>query len=125
MKGSVVYLYAFDVANEIRTKQVQEVLSQKPVPYQIRVGAGAPRDVPIYSPLTITLRPRSCASSVGEIELRTSVKVFDVGALSITYEVPFETDALARLVPYHQLAVGGELLSVLAERLAAEVAANL
>ena len=125
MKGMVVYLYAFDIANEIRTSQVREVLSQKPIPFQIRVGATAPRDVPIYSPMMISLKPLESASNVGPVTLKPFVKVFDVGALTISYEVPFEKASLADLVPYHQLQVGGEPLSVLAERLAAQVADSL
>jgi len=57
MKGSVVYLFAFDLANEIRTKQVREILSQKPFPFQLKLGPTTPRDVPIYSPSTIALHP--------------------------------------------------------------------
>jgi hypothetical protein len=30
MKGEVVYLYAFDVANEIVTEKVKEILASKP-----------------------------------------------------------------------------------------------
>lgn len=121
MKGTVVYLYAFDVANEIRTASVRELLSEKPFPFQIRVGATAPRDVPIYSPLTISLRPLDCDSSVGPVTLKPYVKLFDVGALSISYEIAFDKPALLDLVPYHQLQVRGEPLAKLAERLALQV----
>src|SRR5687767_14797211 len=125
MKGTVVYLFAFDVANEIRTASVRELLAQKPFPFQIRVGATAPRDVPIYSPLTISLKPLECATNLGTITLKPFVKVFDVGALSISYEVPFAKDSLKELVPYHQLQVGDEPLAVLAERLAVQVSEAL
>lgn len=121
MKGTVVYLFAFDVANEIRTGQVRELLSQKPFPFQIRVGATAPRDVPIYSPLTISLQPTACESSLGAVTLKPFVKIFDVGALSISYEVAFDKPSLLDLVPYHQIQVRGEPLSKLAERLALQV----
>ena len=83
MKGTVVYLYAFDLANEIRTSQVREVLSEKPFPFQIRVGATAPKDVPIYAPLTISLKPLEVASNVGPLTIKPFVKVFDVGAISM------------------------------------------
>src|SRR6185295_6451742 len=105
MKGNVVYLFAFDVAHEIRTSGVRELLSEKPFPFQIRVGGTAPRDVPIYSPLTISLKPVPCDSSIGPITLKPCVKLFDVGALSISYEVAFEKSSILELVPYHQLQV--------------------
>ena len=38
MKGEVIYLYAFDVANEINTSRVREVLSEKPFPFEIQIG---------------------------------------------------------------------------------------
>ena len=47
LKGEVVYLYAFDVANEIITQRVQEILSEKPFPFEIRMDRtlpGLPRD---------------------------------------------------------------------------------
>jgi len=125
MKGTVVYLYAFDIANEIRTASVHELLAQKPFPFQIRVGATAPRDMPIYSPLTISLKPIGCLSSVGPVTLKPFVKVFDVGALSISYEVAFEKAALSELVPYHQLHIGTEPLAALAEKLAVQVSEAL
>ena len=47
MKGEVVYLYAFDVANEIITPRVQEILSEKPFPFEIRMDRTLPKDVPL------------------------------------------------------------------------------
>src|SRR5579862_4630374 len=121
MKGSVVYLFAFDVANEIETTLVKEILFQKPFPFEIKLGAAAPRDVPVYAPLTIRLKPLVCASSLGPLSLQPHVKVFDVGSISISYEVAFEKASLADLVPYHQLAVNDESLEAVAERLAQQV----
>ena len=125
MKGTVVYLYAFDIANEIKTGQVRELLSEKLFPFQIRVGVTAPKDVPIYSPLTLALKPMEYDSNVGHVTLKPFVKIFDVGAISISYEVPFEKNSLNDLVPYHQLHVGKEPLAVVAERLAVQVAEAL
>ncbi len=125
MKGTVVYLYAFDVANEIRTSEVRELLSEKPFPFQIRVGGTVPRDVRIYTPLTIALRPEEVDSNVGRVTLKPYVKVFDVGVLSISYEVAFEVEDVPRLVPYHRLTAGGVELTARAERLCAQVAENL
>jgi hypothetical protein len=125
MKGTVVYLFAFDVANEVHTSKVREVLSQKPFPFQIRVGATVPRDVPIYSPLTISLKPVDCVSSVGPLILKPFVKIFDVGAVSISYEVAFEAPSLTNLIPYHQLRIGAEPLASLAEQLMVQVETSL
>lgn len=122
MKGSVVYLFAFDVANEVHPAKIAAVLGQKPFPYQIRLDAAAPRDVPVYQPLTVKLPPVETASSVGPITLQPQVKIFNIGALSVSYEVAFEKGSLAELVPYHQLKIGDEPLAQMAERLALSVA---
>lgn len=125
MKGSVVYLFAFDVANEIHPAKIGTVLGQKPFPYQIRLDAAAPRDIPVYQPLTVRLAPIEAVSNIGPLTLKPQVKIFDVGVLSISYEVAFEKGSLAELVPYHQLKIGNETLSALAERLALSAAHDL
>ena len=57
MKGEVVYLYAFDVANEIITPRVREILSEKPFPFEIRMDRTLPKDMPLYKPLAIEPPP--------------------------------------------------------------------
>ena len=57
MKGEVIYLYAFDVANEISTSRVREVLSEKPFPFEIRMDRTLPKDMPLYKPLAIEPHP--------------------------------------------------------------------
>ena len=55
MKGEVVYFYAFDVANEIQTGRVGEVLASKPSPIDVHTDHTYPKDVPLYRPLAIEL----------------------------------------------------------------------
>jgi len=57
--------------------------------------------------------------------MKPVVKVFDVGAISLSYEIPFEKASLLDLVPYHQLQVNSVPLTVHAERLAGQVAESL
>lgn len=94
MKGKVVYLYAFDVADEIRTSEIREILSRKPFPFQIRVGSQAPKDVRIYQPLTISLENEPAG-------VHTFVKIFDVGVISISFEVAIDVPSCVALVPRH------------------------
>src|ERR1043166_644969 len=125
MKGTVVYFFAFDVANDIRTELVREILSERPFPFQIRVGGAVPKDVPFYRPLTIGLKPEELDSNVGRVPLKPFVKIFDVGVLSISYEIRFDVSDLGALVPFHQLEVGGVALTARAERLCRVVEENL
>ncbi len=117
MQGRVVYQYAFDVAIEIRTSEVREVLSRKPFPFQIRTGSQIPRDVRIYAPLTIALEPETHEGR----RLSPFVKIFDIGVLSVSFETVFDVPDCASLVPYH--ATAG--LAGRAAALAAEVARSL
>ena len=57
MKGEAIYLYAFDVANEIVTSRVQQILSEKPFPFEIRMDRTLPKDIPLYRPLAIEPPP--------------------------------------------------------------------
>ena len=125
MKARIVYLYAFDVADEIRTSQVRELMSQKPFPFQIRVGATVPRDVPIYTPLTIALPVEEEETAVGRVVLKPYVKIFEVGVISVSYEVDVDVPDLPALRVYHQLAPGGAPLTTRAELVAAQVSESL
>src|SRR5579864_4682464 len=100
MQGEVVYLYAFDVANEIATARVQEILARKPIPYEIRTDHTVPRDVPLYRPLVI--EPPVLSSTIEGQTVRLSVRVYEVGVVSIAMRVPFERQNLSDLLPFHR-----------------------
>jgi hypothetical protein len=117
MKGRVVYLYAFDVANEIRTSEVREVLSQKPFPFQIRMGSQVPRDVRFYQPLTIAMK----SETHDGLTVAPFVKIFDIGVISISFERPFDVPDCGALADCHASAS----LAARAVALAEEVARNL
>jgi hypothetical protein len=125
VKGSVVYLFAFDVANEVRTLAVPEVLSARPTPFRMRPASALPRDVQVYQPLLIALPPGERATSVGPLVVHTTVKVFEVGVVSIAFRVSVSVEALADLRPYHALEVEDRPLSALAEELCDRVVAEL
>jgi len=70
MKGEVVYLYAFDVANEIQTARVREVLAAKPTPIEVYTDHTYPKDVPLYKPLAI--EPERPQATMGGQQLKLS-----------------------------------------------------
>jgi hypothetical protein len=57
MKGEVVFLYAFDVADEIVTANLPEVLGKRPFSFEPRADQALPREVPLYKPLAIEPEP--------------------------------------------------------------------
>lgn len=101
MRGEVVYQYAFDVANEIKTAKIKDIQSEKPFPFEIRTERTLPRDVPIYRPLTI--EPTISGISIGKAPVRVIVRIYDVGVVNITLRIPFAVESLIDLLPYHSV----------------------
>jgi hypothetical protein len=99
MKGEVVYLYAFDVANEIITSRVREILSEKPFPFEIRMDRTLPKDMPLYKPLAIELS--ALPAQLNGSPVRLLIRIYDVGVVTVMMRVVFEADALPDLMPFH------------------------
>jgi hypothetical protein len=124
MKGEVVYLYAFDVANEIITSRVQEILSEKPFPFEIRMDRTLPKDMPLYKPLAI--EPQSLQSTVRGAPMRVLIRVYNFGVVTVMARVPFEVKTLSELMPYHDAQLdSGEPLDSFALKLCGQVSASL
>jgi len=123
MQGEVVYLFAFDVANEIATSRIQSVLGEKPLPPTVRQDHTSPRDVPLYVPLTVS--PQLNATVAGQ-PLRATVGIYDVGAITVTLRVEVEVPTLDALNPYHRIrAADGRTLDEIAKRVCADALGNL
>jgi hypothetical protein len=124
MKGEVVYLYAFDVANEILTPRVPEILSEKPFPFEIRMDRTLPKDMPLYKPLAI--EPPPLTSKLRGAPVRLLIRIYDVGVVTVMMRVAFETDTLNDLMPFHNPKLEtGLTLDTVAEKICAEVCDNL
>lgn len=123
MRGEAVYLYAFDVANEIATRDVRQILGESTSPFEPRAAHLLPRDVPLYRALTV--EPPASHRVAGQ-PLRVIIRVFEVGVVGFTMRVPFTVAELAALGQLHQPRLdSGEPLDELARRLCAEVCASL
>jgi hypothetical protein len=124
MKGEVVYLYAFDVANEIVTDKVEEILSEKPFPFSIQVDRTFPKDIPLYRPLAIEPSPRGAC--LGGRQIGLLIRVYDVGVVTVTVRRPFEVDELKALQAFHNPVLDdGQLLDKVAWDLCMEVYKSL
>src|SRR6476469_3902516 len=100
MNGEVVYLYAFDVANEIITELVKDILASKPFPFEIRTDHPYPKDVPLYKPLSI--EPPAVAIALRGQSVRLLVRVYEVGVVSITCRVQITAHNLHDLIGFHR-----------------------
>jgi hypothetical protein len=99
MKGEVVYLYAFDVANEIAMSRVQEILSEKPFPFEIRMDRTLPKDMPLYKPLAI--EPHPLAARLQGAPVRLLIRIYDVGVVTVMMRTAFEVRSLGELTRFH------------------------
>ena len=124
MKGEAIYLYAFDVANEIITARVQEILSEKPFPFEIRMDRTLPKDMPLYKPLAI--EPPPLSARLHGAPVRLLIRVYNVGVVTVLMRAAFDAGALAELMPFHNPKLeNGETLDAVASKLCAQVCDSL
>jgi len=99
MKGEVIYLYAFDVANDIITPRVQEILSERPFPFEIQMDRTLPKDMPLYRPLAI--QPPPLTSHLYGKPVRPLIRIYEVGVVTVMLRVDFEAASLSDPTCYH------------------------
>src|SRR5580704_766360 len=99
MKGEVIYLYAFDVANEIITPRVREILSEKPFPFEIRMDRTLPKDVPLYKPLAI--EPPPLMAPLYGSAVRLLIRIYDFGVVTVMMRAAFDVRELSDLMRFH------------------------
>lgn len=123
MKGEIVYFYAFDVANEIATAKIGRILTSDTSPVQIRVDQPFPREAPFYRAQTIEVsRPVQMAG----LPVRITVRVFEVGVVSVSMRVQVEVAELASLLPFHRPQLDdGTSFDQLARQLCDEVCVSI
>lgn len=124
LSGEVVYLYAFDVADEIRTERVRKILSRKAMPFGVQLDHTLPKDIPFYRPLTIDLKREGW--KLGGLKVQPVVRVYDVGVVSVMISVPFVVSELKELLSYHHPVLDGQRpMDRAAHELCIEIVKNL
>jgi hypothetical protein len=124
MKGEVVYLYAFDVANEIVTSEVPEILGQKPMLFEVRKDRPFPKDVPLYRPLAI--EPPPLPAKVHGQTARVLIRIYEVGVVSVVVRVPFEPEKTRDLLAFHNPRLeNGQTLDQVSRQLCEQVYRSL
>jgi hypothetical protein len=123
--GVVMYLYAFDLAYDTNQIPVRELLGQPVADYCVDISKRSPRYLMLHRPRMVRLPPWERIGPHGPVRIEVSVKLFPVGAMSISVRVPFAVKRLEDLVAYHDLTfTNGDLYSEvrrLAEQLRQEL----
>ena len=102
--GEVVYIYAYDIAYDIKNEPVEKILTQPTKDYLVGPSKRIPRQMFFYRPRIAEFTPEKRVLGSGQsVEIRKSVKIFGVGAITVQVRVPFEVGRLEDLVGFHDL----------------------
>ncbi len=123
--GEVVYIYAFDVAYDMKRQPVPELLGQPVAQFVVDASKRSPRHLFFFRPQMVRLPPLERIGPNGPVRVERAIKLLPVGAISITVRVPFEVDQVEDLVEYHDLQFSNGSLHAEVRRLAEEVRREL
>jgi hypothetical protein len=101
-RGYVAYVYAYDIAYDMVDQAIATVQGQPVRQYQAPPTKRRPRDLFFHNPQVARLPDVQHPGPQGPVQITRSVKVFPVGALSLTFCVPFAVQDLTQLNDYHE-----------------------
>src|SRR3954470_8431948 len=87
--GEIVYIYAFDVAYDMKREGVPQLMGQPVQQVAIDASKRTPRQHLFYRPQMVHLPPVERTSPLGKVNVQRNIKLLPVGAISITVRVPF------------------------------------
>ncbi len=120
-QGAVVYLYAFDVAFEMRRERVGQLLG---VPLAAAATAGDkrnPRQPERELPLVARLPPIEAQGPAGTLRIERTVSIMRLGAISVRLRVPISGLSISSLVEMHDQSLQDGTIHDLARTLATAV----
>lgn len=103
-RGEVLYLFAYDLAYDMKRQPIERLLGQPVRQFAAGVSKRGPRTPFFYQPAMVALPDQTQTTRDGRtVVLRWAVKLFPVGAISVSVRVAFEVDRLEELASYHDL----------------------
>jgi hypothetical protein len=124
--GEVVYIYAYDIAYDIKNEPVTHILGQPTRDYLVSPSKRIPKQMFFYRPRVAEFAGEKRTLSNGQtVEVRKSVKIFGVGAITVQVRVPFEVERLDELVDYHDLEFAEGALEEEAARFAESIVKDI
>ncbi len=101
--GEVVYIYAFDLAYDMPRQPLRELLGQPVAQFAVDSSKRNPRHLFFHRPNMVRLPPLERIGPSGPVRVERGLKLLPVGAISITFRVPFRVKHIEDLVVYHDL----------------------
>ena len=103
MKGEVIYFYAYDIAYEANLAEIEKKMLGAAERFQLGRLRDAPRDFPVYRPLSIQMEETRLETARGPVTFTTSVKLFALGAISVKVRVPVSFEHVMDLLAFRNL----------------------
>lgn len=101
--GNVIWLYAFDIAHDMRREPLKTVLGRPVEPWLQSSDHRAPRQSFFHRPQVIHLPSvESILPGGGTASLQRTLKILPVGGLSIAITAPVRVPCLQDLVAWHE-----------------------
>ncbi|MDD5459459.1 MAG: hypothetical protein PHF37_08725 [Phycisphaerae bacterium] len=123
--GRAVYIYAFDLAYDMKREPIGTLLAYPLREYSIEPTKRIPKYMFFHRSQKVELPVISEQTPVGIVEIQRHVQVFNIGAISIRVSIPFAVERLEDLVDYHDLNLGGQSLDMQVYELAESVRQEL
>jgi len=101
--GEVVYIYAFDIAYEMKRQPIAKLLGQSLENYSIGPSKRSPKQLFFYQPQMVKLPTEQRHVDDKIVQVKRTIKIFNIGAISIQIRVPFQVEKIVDLVDYHEL----------------------
>lgn len=123
--GRVVFLYGFDIAYDTKRVPIKTLLGQPVESFVVDVSKRMPRQLFFYRPAMVRLPTATRQGPHGPVTIERTIKLFPVGAISVSLAVRFERQTFDDLVAYHDLAAPAGVVHEEAMALAEQVRKEL
>ena len=124
-RGYIAYVYAYDIAYDMVDAPIATLQGQPVRLYQAPPTKRRPRDLFFHNPQMVSLPDQQRQGPHGPVVVTRSIKIFPVGAISLTLCVPFAVNSLPELNDYHELQLDGRALREEVRALANELLKEL
>lgn len=124
-QGEVVYIFAFDVAYEMIREPGPTLLGQPVVEFEAEISRHHPEQLLFYRPKMIRMPVVERTGPHGTVPVRRTLKLYSVGAVSVTVRIPFDVERIEDLVRYHDIRFNTGTLAAEAKELAESVRSEL
>lgn len=121
MKAEVIHYYAYDIGGELTTEGLTELFGRKLTPLAIEPYRRSPPGFFFYHPLATDIEPLAGTSPAGPLSMRVSVRLAEVGAMSIMVRLDAEFERIPELMAYYDIQAGGKRLDDAIRELATRV----